>query len=90
MSGHNAPSPAPRSASVGPNGLLPTPTSAPMVNGITGGNAPGPAAPQSGPTTSAGAQQQMSQQNLNQIVRYSLNPRLELHRCDICLRICSL
>lgn len=67
MSGHNAPSPAPRSASAGPNGPLTTPTSVPLVNGVgsvsaSGSSAPVPAA--GGSATSGG----MSQQNLNQIV----------------------
>ncbi|RMD43670.1 hypothetical protein DV735_g1412, partial [Chaetothyriales sp. CBS 134920] len=44
MSGQNAPSPAPRSASTGPNGPLPTqatttPAPPPLVNGVVGANA---------------------------------------------------
>ena len=66
MSGHNAPSPAPRSASIGPNGPLPTPTTAPLVNGVVGGNAPQSAAGSGG--AGGGGGPQMTQQNLNQIV----------------------
>jgi hypothetical protein len=66
MSGHTAQSPAPRSASVGPNGPLPTPTGAPLVNGITGGNVS--QQPPAGTGTSGGGGGQLSQTNLNQIV----------------------
>ncbi|KAH0840699.1 hypothetical protein FOPE_06042 [Fonsecaea pedrosoi] len=84
----SAPSPAPRSASTGPNGPLVTPTSAPLVNGV--GNAPGPAP--SAPTASAtgGAGGGMSQQNLNQICPFIFNVAVSLmlllKRITLCRR----
>ena len=64
MSGQSAPSPVQRTASSGPNGLPPTPTTAPLVNSVISGNVSGPAVGQS----AGGGTQPMSQQNLNQIV----------------------
>jgi hypothetical protein len=75
MSGHNAPSPAPRSASIGPNGPLQPPTPAPIVNGVGGGNAPQPAVTGGG---GGGGGNQMTQQNLNQIVSASLETAFNL------------
>ena len=69
MSGHNAQSPAPRSASIGPNGPLQTPTTAPLVNGVVNSNAPQQATGSGG--AGGGAGPQMTQQNLNQIVGHS-------------------
>jgi hypothetical protein len=67
MSGHNAPSPAPRSASTGPNGPLTTPGAAPLVNGVTNGAVAVPTGPTASAATGSAAGG-MSQQNLNQIV----------------------
>ena len=66
MSGQNAPSPAQRSASTGPNAPLTTPTAAPLVNGVASGPVAGAPAP--APTAGSSAGSGMSQQNLNQIV----------------------
>lgn len=58
-----APSPAPRSASIGPGGGMSMPPQQPMPSPQVGGGTPGPA------TGSTGV---MSQQNLNQIVSDAL------------------
>jgi hypothetical protein len=65
----SAPSPAPRSASTGPNGPLTTPTTGALVNGIAAGSG-NVAATQSAPAP-GGSVPSMSQQNLNQIVSAS-------------------
>ena len=54
----------PRSASTGPNGPLPTPTTNAVVNGV--GSAAGTT-----PAATTGAAPALSQQNLNQIVSVS-------------------
>lgn len=67
------PSPAgPRSASVGPNGTLPTPTTTAVVNGV------GPAAGTAAPAASSSATP-LSQQNLNQIVSVCARHCFALH-----------
>lgn len=68
MSGPNAPSPAPRSASTGPNGLLAT-TGASLVNGVGAAAVAGSGVPMqpTGASTATGAST-ISQLNLNQIV----------------------
>jgi len=65
MSGNIPPaSPAgPRSASTGPNGTLPTPTSTAVVNGVGPATGAAPVAP-----SAANSNPPLSQQNLNQIV----------------------
>ncbi|KIV86362.1 hypothetical protein PV11_01976 [Exophiala sideris] len=86
MSGQSAPSPAPRSASTGPNGPLATPTSSAMVNGVGGGSVSGPpAAPAATSGTSGGTSGGMSQQNLNQIVIDYLAKK-GYHRTEATLR----
>lgn len=65
------PSPAgPRSNSTGPNGALPTPTSAAVVNGV------GPAAAGASAPAPPGGNAPLSQQNLNQIVSMVFPGRL--------------
>lgn len=54
-----------RSASTGPNGTLPTPTTNAVVNGV------GPAAGAASTAAPAGTTPALSQQNLNQIVSVS-------------------
>lgn len=67
------PSPAgPRSASVGPNGALPTPTSTAVVNGV------GPAAGTAAPAATS-SNTPLSQQNLNQIVSVCAGSLFWLH-----------
>ncbi|RVX72846.1 hypothetical protein B0A52_03199 [Exophiala mesophila] len=85
MSGPNAPSPAPRSASTGPNGLLAT-TGASLVNGVGAAAVAGSGAPaqSSGPSTATGAST-ISQQNLNQIVIDYLAKK-GYHRTEAMLR----
>ena len=65
----SAPSPAPRSAGIGQNPPLPTPTQ-PLINGVTSGA--GSMAPSGinggGGMSGGGGGGGMSQQNLNQIV----------------------
>ena len=88
MSGQSAPSPAPRSASTGPNGPLATPTSTAMVNGVGGGSVPGPPpAPAAASGASGAPGGGMSQQNLNQIVSRSLfiPPLSGRHARETCL-----
>lgn len=63
-----APSPAPRSAGMGPNLPVATPTQA-QVNGITSATGPmPPSGPSGGASMSGGGGGAMSQQNLNHIV----------------------
>ncbi|KIX09007.1 uncharacterized protein Z518_00085 [Rhinocladiella mackenziei CBS 650.93] len=83
MSGHGAPSPAPRSASTGPNGPLTTQAAAPLVNGVAGGSVSGPSG--SASTASGGSGGGMSQQNLNQIVIDYLAKK-GYHRTEATLR----
>ncbi|ETN44647.1 uncharacterized protein HMPREF1541_10317 [Cyphellophora europaea CBS 101466] len=86
MSGQQpAPSPGPRSASTGPNGPLATPTSAPLVNGVTP-NTVSQAATSTTTGTSTGIPAgQMTQQNLNQIVIDYLAKK-GYHRTEAVLR----
>ncbi|KAK7902607.1 Transcription initiation factor TFIID subunit 5 [Exophiala xenobiotica] len=83
MSGQSAPSPAPRSASTGPNGPLATPTSAPLVNGVAGASVSG--APVPAPATTGSGGGGMTQQNLNQIVIDYLAKK-GYHRTEATLR----
>lgn len=83
MSGQSAPSPAPRSASTGPNGPLATPTSAPLVNGVGGASVAGASVPAPATTGSGGGG--MTQQNLNQIVIDYLAKK-GYHRTEATLR----
>ncbi|KAK5462886.1 Transcription initiation factor TFIID subunit 5 [Exophiala xenobiotica] len=83
MSGQSAPSPAPRSASTGPNGPLATPTSAPLVNGVAGASVSGASVPAPATTGSGGGG--MTQQNLNQIVIDYLAKK-GYHRTEATLR----
>lgn len=80
MSNQPLPSPGPRSASALPNGSLNTPTSGPLVNGVTSATTNQPTA---APAT--GGAPQMSQQNLNQIVIEYLAKK-GYHRTEATLR----
>ncbi|OAL25752.1 hypothetical protein AYO22_04741 [Fonsecaea multimorphosa] len=79
----SAPSPAPRSASTGPNGPLVTPTAAPLVNGVASASGSGPPASTASATGASGGG--MSQQNLNQIVIDYLAKK-GYHRTEATLR----